>query len=289
MKKLHKAFLAIFALGILLTGCESEKPKTEKNENSVVLKTEEQIDDEIETDAYQSLVKDANKDLSEEEISFLADLIKYIDAGDARSLANILADPIKSEVGGDLRVLLRKLSPLNYSGQITKIEKISKEEDKFTIVCTCEEDKLIIEASEKDNKLTSLRLHLGSTIANNKKLKEDNQAFIDKSYHIIDSLRDGNKNEFIKDVEALNQTPEKFDEMYEGLSGDLKLMGNILEDDAKVEVMYATDYLANAPVNENLVKVSLTYKFENIDKVIYNFVYREDLSIVSLEVTSGEE
>ena len=77
--------------------------------------------------------------------------------------------------------------------------------------------------------------------------------------------------------------------MYEGLSGDLKLMGNILEDDAKVEVMYATDYLANAPVNENLVKVSLTYKFENIDKVIYNFVYREDLSIVSLEVTSGEE
>ena len=188
-----------------------------------------------------------------------------------------------------MRVLARKLSPLNYSGQITKIEKISKEDDKFTIICACEEDKLIIEANEKDNKLTDLRLNLGSTIANNKKLKEDNQAFIDKSYHIIDSLRDGNKDEFIKDVEGLNQTPEKYDEMYEGLSGDLKLMGNILEDDSEVEVMYATDYLENAPVDENLVKVSLTYKFENIDKVIYNFVYREDLSLVSLEVTSGEE
>lgn len=289
MKKIHKAFLAIFAIGVLLTGCESEKPKTEKNENSVVLKTEEQIDKENETDAYQDLVKEANKDLSEEEVAFLADLIKHIDNGDAGSLANILEDPIKSEVGGDLRVLARKLSPLNYSGQITKIEKISKEDDKFTIICACEEDKLIIEANEKDNKLTGLRLNLGSTIANNKKLKEDNQAFIDKSYHIIDSLRDGNKDEFIKDVEGLNQTPEKYDEMYEGLSGDLKLMGNILEDDAEVEVMYATDYLENAPVDENLVKVSLTYKFENIDKVIYNFVYREDLSLVSLEVTSGEE
>ena len=183
--------------------------------------------------------------------------------------------------------LLRK-SLIFLIESIKKIEKISKNDDKFTIICDCEDDKLVIEANKSDNKLTNLKLNLGSTMVNHKKLKEDNQAFIDKSYHIVDSLREGKKEEFKKDVEGLNQTPEKFDEMYEGLAGDLKLMGNILEKEAEVDVIYANEFVENGPVNENLVKVSLIYKFENIDKVIYNVVYREDLSLVSLEVTSDD-
>lgn len=289
MKNLYKSLLTIFSITILITGCEKDKPKANKDENSVVLKTEEQINDENQTDAYQELVKDANKDLSENEVVFLADLMKYIDSGDVENLSTILADPIKSEVGGDLRVLSKKLAPLNFSGVLEKIEKISKNDDKYNIICDCEDDKLIIEANEKDGKLTNLKLNLGSTMVNNKKLKEDNQAFIDKSYHIVNSLREGKKEEFKKDVQGLNQTDEKFEEMYEGLSSDLKLMGDILEDEAKVDVMYATDFVENGPVNENLVKVSLVYKFENIDKVIYNFVYRENLDLVSLEVTSDDK
>lgn len=289
MKKLHKSLVAIFAISILFTGCEKDKPKSNKDENSVVLKTEEQINDENQTDAYQELVKDANKDLSENEVVFLADLMKYIDSGDVENLSTILADPIKSEVGGDLRVLSKKLAPLNFSGVLEKIEIISKNDDKYNIICDCEDDKLVIEANEKDGKLTNLKLNLGSTMVNHKKLKEDNQAFIDKSYHIVNSLREGKKEEFKKDVQGLNQTEEKFEEMYEGLSSDLKLMGDILEDEAKVDVMYATDFVENGPVNENLVKVSLVYKFENIDKVIYNFVYRENLDLVSLEVTSDDK
>lgn len=289
MKNLYKSLLTIFSITILITGCQKDKPKANKDENSVVLKTEEQINDENQTDAYQELVKDANKDLSENEVVFLADLMKYIDSGDVENLSTILADPIKSEVGGDLRVLSKKLAPLNFSGVLEKIEKISKNDDKYNIICDCEDDKLIIEANEKDGKLTNLKLNLGSTMVNNKKLKEDNQAFIDKSYHIVNSLREGKKEEFKKDVQGLNQTDEKFEEMYEGLSSDLKLMGDILEDEAKVDVMYATDFVENGPVNENLVKVSLVYKFENIDKVIYNFVYRENLDLVSLEVTSDDK
>lgn len=289
MKNLYKSLLTIFSITILITGCEKDKPKANKDENSVVLKTEEQINDENQTDAYQELVKDANKDLSENEVVFLADLMKYIDSGDVENLSTILADPIKSEVGGDLRVLSKKLAPLNFSGVLEKIEKISKNDDKYNIICDCEDDKLVIEANEKDGKLTNLKLNLGSTMVNHKKLKEDNQAFIDKSYHIVNSLREGKKEEFKKDVQGLNQTEEKFEEMYEGLSSDLKLMGDILEDEAKVDVMYATDFVENGPVNENLVKVSLVYKFENIDKVIYNFVYRENLDLVSLEVTSDDK
>lgn len=289
MKNLYKSLLTIFSIAILITGCEKDKPKANKDENSVVLKTEEQINDENQTDAYQELVKDANKDLSENEVVFLADLMKYIDSGDVENLSTILADPIKSQVGGDLRVLSKKLAPLNFSGVLEKIEKISKNDDKYNIICDCEDDKLVIEANEKDGKLTNLKLNLGSTMVNHKKLKEDNQAFIDKSYHIVNSLREGKKEEFKKDVQGLNQTDEKFEEMYEGLSSDLKLMGDILEDEAKVDVMYATDFVENGPVNENLVKVSLVYKFENIDKVIYNFVYRENLDLVSLEVTSDDK
>lgn len=288
MKKLYKPLLAIFAINILFTGCGKDKPKVNKDENSVVLKTDEEIDEENISDAYEDLVKEANEELSEEEVGFLAGLLKFIDGGDVEGLSTILEDPIKSQVGGDLRVLSKKLSPLNYSGSLKKIEKISKNDDKFTIICDCEDDKLVIEANKSDNKLTNLKLNLGSTMVNHKKLKEDNQAFIDKSYHIVDSLREGKKEEFKKDVEGLNQTPEKFDEMYEGLAGDLKLMGNILEKEAEVDVIYANEFVENGPVNENLVKVSLIYKFENIDKVIYNFVYREDLSLVSLEVTSGD-
>ena len=289
MKKLYKSLLAIFAISLTLTACEKDKPKANKDEESVVLKTEEQLDDEYQTDIYEDLVKEANDKLNENEITFLASLIKYIDNTDVESLANILDEPIKSEVGGDLRVLAKKLSPVNFSGQITKIENISKEDDKYTIICACEDDKLVIEAGENNNKLTNLSLYLASTIANNKKLKEDNQAFVDKAYHIVDSLRAGDKEEFKKDVKALNQTPEKFDEMYEGLTGDLNLMGEVLEDEASVDVMFAKDFIENGPVNENLVAVSLKYRFENIDKVFYNFVFRENLDLVSIEVTSDDE
>ena len=289
MKKLYKSLLAIFAMTIILTGCKKDRPKPNKNENSVVLKTEEQIDDENLDLAYEDLVKEANEELSEDEISFIAALIKDIDSGDVDSLSNLLADPIKSEVGGDLRVLARKLSARNISGPIEKIEKISKNDDKFTIICSCEDDKLVIEADEKDKKITELKLKLGSTIVNNKKLKEDNEDFVERSYAIVNALREGKKDDFKKYAGGLNQTPEKFDQMYEGLKGDLNRMGNILEDEAKVDVVYASDYAENGPVDENLVEVRLRYKFENIDRVSYIFVFRENLDLVSLEVTSGDK
>lgn len=289
MKKLYKSLLAIFVMTIILTGCKKDRPKPNKNENSVVLKTEEQIDDENLDLAYEDLVKEANEELSEDEISFIAALIKDIDSGDVDSLSNLLADPIKSEVGGDLRVLARKLSARNISGPIEKIEKISKNDDKFTIICSCEDDKLVIEADEKDKKITELKLKLGSTIVNNKKLKEDNEDFVERSYAIVNALREGKKDDFKKYAGGLNQTPEKFDQMYEGLKGDLNRMGNILEDEAKVDVVYASDYAENGPVDENLVEVRLRYKFENIDRVSYIFVFRENLDLVSLEVTSGDK
>lgn len=289
MKKLYKSLLAIFAMTIILTGCKKDRPKPNTNENSVVLKTSEQIDDENLDLAYEDLVKEANKDLSEDEISFLGALIKDIDSGDVDSLSNILAEPIKSEVGGDLRVLARKLTARNISGPVEKIEKISKNDDKFTIICACEDDKLVIEADEKDNKLTKLKLSLGSTIVNNKKLKEDNEDFVERAYAIVNALREGKKDDFKKYAESLNQSPEKFDEMYEGLKGDLDRMGEIIEDEAKVDVLYASDYAENGPVDENLVEVSLKYKFENIDKVFYNFIFRENLDLVSLEVTSDDK
>ncbi len=289
MKKLYKSLLAIFAMTIILTGCKKDRPKPNKNENSVVLKTEEQIDDENLDLAYEDLVKEANEELSEDEISFIAALIKDIDSGDVDSLSNLLADPIKSEVGGDLRVLARKLSARNISGPIEKIEKISKNDDKFTIICSCEDDKLVIEADEKDKKITELKLKLGSTIVNNKKLKEDNEDFVEKSYAIVNALREGKKDDFKKYAGGLNQTPEKFDQMYEGLAGDLNRMGDILEDESKVDVLYASDYAENCPVDENLVEVKLRYKFENIDKIFYIFVFRENLDLVSLEVSSNDK
>lgn len=289
MKNLHKTLLAIFSFSILLSGCGKDKPKVNKDESSVVLKTDKQIDEENQTDYYQDLVKEANDSLSEEEVVFVADLIKYIDILDIESLSNNLADPIKSEVGGDLRILSKKLRALDYSGPLEKIEKINKNEDKFNIICACEDDKLVIEAGEKDGKLTNLDLNLGSTMVNNKKLKEDNKAFVERSHDIVNSLREGKKDDFKKYAKGLNQTPEKFDEMYEGLSGDLKLMGEILEDEAKVDVIYAKDFVANGPVDENLVEVSLKYKFENIDQVYYNFIFRENLDLISLEVTSDDK
>lgn len=289
MKNLYKKFLAILSFSLILAGCEKDKPKVNKDEDSVVMKTDEQIDDENIRDAYEDLVKDTNSDLSDKEVSFLAVLIKYIDSGDVESLSKILSDPIKSEVGGDLRILSRKLAPLNYSGPLEKIEKISKSEDKYNIICTCEDDKLVIEAGEKDGKLTNLEINLGSTMVNNKKLKEDNKAFVERSHDIVNSLREGKKEDFKKYANGLNQKDEDFEEMYKGLSSDLKLMGNILEDEAKVDVVYAKDFVSNGPVDENLVEVSLKYKFENIDKVFYNFIFRENLDLISLEVTSDDK
>ena len=120
-------------------------------------------------------------------------------------------------------------------------------------------------------------------------VEENNQAFVDKSYRIIDSLREVDKEVFREDVKGLGLEGEDFDKMYEGLKGDLDLAGQILSDKSKVEVSFARDQIKTAPVDQNLVDVTLVFTFENIEKIVYDFTYTEDLDLISLELSSEEE
>src|SRR5699024_8635177 len=76
MKKLYKSLVFIFSMAILFSGCEKDKPKVNKDEDSVVMKTDEQIYDENLTDDFFDLLDDANKDLSDEDKTFLAKILR---------------------------------------------------------------------------------------------------------------------------------------------------------------------------------------------------------------------
>lgn len=288
--KNKKSILLLMALALIFAGCKEENKQNNQNEKSVVIKSDEEINEEnIEEDFYD-LVNAANTDLSEKEKTFLAGVLKDIENKDAENLSNKLADPLKSEIGGDLRVLSNKFLPIDYTGPILSIEEINKKDESYLIIGKCEDDSLVILlGKDKNDKLTSLDIKLLSTITKNKELKKDNQAFVDKSYEIIEALRNGDKDLFYENVKGLNLEDEKFSEMYEGLKNDLDQAGDKLTDESKVEVSFANDLIKSAPFDQNLVDVTLIFTYEHIEKIVYDFVYTEDMRLISLEVGPDEK
>ena len=287
--KNKKSLILLMALAFIFAGCKGENKQNNKNEKSVVIKSDEDIKEEnIEEDFYD-LVNAANTDLSEKEKTFLASVLKDIENKDAENLSSKLADPLKSEVGGDLRVLAKKLIPVDYTGPILEIKELTKKDDSYLVIGKCEDDSLVISLNEDNNKLTSLDIKLLSTITKNKELKKDNEAFVKKSYEIIEALRNGDKDLFYEDVKGLNLEEEKFSEMYEGLKNDLDQAGDKLTDESKVEVSFASDLIKSAPFDQNLVDVTLIFTYEHIEKIVYNFVYTEDMRLISLEVGPDEK
>ena len=287
--KNKKSILLLMTFALIFAGCKEENKQNNKNEKSVVIKSDEDIKEEnIEEDFYD-LVNAANTDLSEKEKTFLASVLKDIENKDAENLSSKLADPLKSEVGGDLRVLAKKLIPVDYTGPILEIKELTKKDDSYLVIGKCEDDSLVILLNEDNNKLTSLDIKLLSTITKNKELKKDNEAFVKKSYEIIEALRNGDKDLFYEDVKGLNLEEEKFSEMYEDLKNDLDQAGDKLTDESKVEVSFASDLIKTAPFDQNLVDVTLIFTYEHVEKIVYNFVYTEDMRLISLEVGPDEK
>lgn len=287
--KNNKSLILLMALALIFAGCKEENKQNNQNEKSVVIKSDEDIKEEnIEEDFYD-LINTTNTDLSEKEKTFLASVLKDIENKDAENLSSKLSDPLKSEVGGDLRVLAKKLIPVDYTGPILEIKELTKKDDSYLVIGKCEDDSLVILLNEDNNKLTSLDIKLLSTITKNKELKKDNEAFVKKSYEIIEALRNGDKDLFYEDVKGLNLEEEKFSEMYEGLKNDLDQAGDKLTDESKVEVSFASDLIKTAPFDQNLVDVTLIFTYEHIEKIVYNFVYTEDMRLISLEVGPDEK
>ena len=288
--KNKKSILLLMALALIFAGCKEENKQNNQNEKSVVIKSDEEINEEnIEEDFYK-LINAANTDLSEKEKTFLAGVLKDIENKDAENLSNKLADPLKSEIGGDLRVLSNKFLPIDYTGPILSIKEINKKDESYLMIGKCEDDSLVILlGKDKNDKLTSLDIKLLSTITKNKELEKDNQAFVDKSYEIIEALRNGDKDLFYENVKGLNLEDEKFSEMYEGLKNDLDQSGDKLTDKSKVEVSFASDLIKSAPFDQNLVDVTLIFTYEHIEKIVYDFVYTEDMRLISLEVGPDEK
>lgn len=284
-----KSLVLLLALGLIFAGCKDEKPKNVSSEKSVVIKSEEQIKDESVTDDFYKLVEDANKDLTDEEKTFLANLLKNIEDKNSEYLSKILAGPLKDQVGGDLRVLTKKLAPVDLAGPILSIKKIQKKDKYFILITKNEDDSLVIVAENDKDKLTKLDITLGSTFTKNQELKKDNQAFVDRSYEIIDALKNSDKELFAKDIKGLNLEEKKFDDLYDGLVKDLKMAGKTLTDKSKVKVSFAKDVIKNAPVDQNLVEVRLIYTFEHIEKIVYDFVYTEDMNLISLGISPDEK
>lgn len=288
--KNKKSILLLMALALIFAGCKGENKQNNQNEKSVVIKSDEEIKEENIKEDFYELVNAANTDLSEKEKTFLAGVLKDIENKDAENLSSKLADPLKSEIGGDLRVLSNKFLPIDYTGHILSIKEINKKDESYLIIGKCEDDSLVILlGKDKNDKLTSLDIKLLSTITKNKELKKDPQAFVDKSYEIIEALRNGDKDLFYENVKGLNLEDEKFSEMYEGLKNDLDQAGDKLTDKSKVEVSFASDLIKSAPFDQNLVDVTLIFTYEHIEKIVYDFVYTEDMRLISLEVGPDEK
>lgn len=287
--KNRKSLVFLLGLALIFSACKNDNPAKVQKEKSLVIKSEDQIQDENLTNDFYDLVDKANKDLSDEEKTFLAKTIKAIETKDVDSLSKNLGEPLKNQIGGDLRVLSDKILPVDYTGPILEIKEVTKKKDSFLIIGKCEKDSLVILLNKDGDYLTSLDIKLLSTVSKNKKLKEDNQAFVDRAYYIIDCLKNGDKDSFAKYAKGLGQTGDDFDKMYEGLKNDLAMAGKTLTDKSKVKVSYAKDLIKTAPVDQNLVDVTLVFTFENIEKIVYDFTFTEDMDLVSIEISPDEK
>ena len=124
--KNRKSLVFLLGLALIFSACKNDNPAKVQKEKSPVIKTEDQIQDENLTDDFYDLVDKANKDLSDEEKTFLAKIIKAIETKDVDSLSKNLGEPLKNQIGGDLRVLSDKILPVDHAGPILEIKEVTK-------------------------------------------------------------------------------------------------------------------------------------------------------------------
>ena len=261
---------------------------TEKNETS-----EESLNDEANDD---SLVKDTvwQVEMTDNDKEWIEKNIKLLCSKDIDKIKSSLAGSAKTAVDKDPNLIIEALKPLEISGDIVKIEKVSMESDQdgdgskayiYQALCQGEKKKIYFNLARNiANQLISFQLSTADFEENQDELKEKYKAFINKSLEVIGTVKSKDYEAFKAYFGNVGAKEEDIKNLYDMIINDIdSLNSNSSEPQINIAEKEAKDVFADKSMQGKAIEILIKYLGDaNKPILYYDFFYDEDMNIYNL-------
>lgn len=261
---------------------------TEKNETS-----EESLNDEANDD---SLVKDTvwQVEMTDNDKEWIEKNIKLLCSKDIDKIKSSIAGSAKTAVDKDPNLIIEALKPLEISGDIVKIEKVSMESGQdgdgskayiYQALCQGEKKKIYFNLARNiANQLISFQLSTADFEENQDELKEKYKAFINKSLEVIGTVKSKDYETFKAYFGNVGAKEEDIKNLYDMILNDIdSLNSNYSEPQINIAEKEAKNVFADKSMQGKAIEILIKYLGDATKPILYyDFFYDEDMNIYNL-------
>lgn len=308
-----KKFFLCMSLTIMMlicASCSSDKPNDKaKTNNETKIASEDKKEASSSTEKKEtseeslndaandhSLVKDTvwQVEMTDNDKEWIEKNIKLLCSKDIDKIKSSLAGSAKTAVDKDSNLIIDALKPLDISGDIVKIEKVSIESGQdadgskayiYQALCQGEKKKIYFNLARNiANQLISFQLSTADFEENQDELKEKYKAFINKSLEVIGTVKSKDYEAFKTYFDKVGAKEEDIKNLYDMILNDIdSLNSNYSEPQINIAEKEAKDVFADKSMQGKAIEILIKYLGDATKPILsYDFFYDEDMNIYNL-------
>lgn len=282
-----KKYLAILVMALfILTSCGSNKNNNISNNNK---KQEIKTNKEVQNKELFANTQ-VEGDVTEEDKAWIENLINLLNDKNYQGIVDILGGSAKDFAKGDPKRIENILLPYEVSGKIESIKNIKKEAGYdgvlrgylFSIDTKCEkEDVSIIAAKGEDGSIFTLQKISEKVLKNQDKLKVQYSKQIEKSNQILNIVKEGKKDEFMKICETILADKNEVEKVFENLKKALETAGDSNGEEVLIGDREVTKEEAENIKGTKVVQIYMKKTYKNVNYIDFNFFFDDFGNLVS--------
>lgn len=246
MKKIFLC-MSLTIMMLICASCSSDKPNDKaKTNNETKIASEDKKEASSSTEKKEtseesindaandnSLVKDTvwQVEMTDNDKEWIEKNVKLLCSKDIDKIKSSLAGSAKTAVDKDPNLIIESLKPLEISGDIVKIEKVSIESGQdgdgskayiYQALCQGEKKKIYFNLARNiANQLISFQLSTADFEENQDELKEKYKAFINKSLEVIGTVKSKDYEAFKAYFGNIGAKEEDIKNLYDMILNDI--------------------------------------------------------------------
>lgn len=310
MKKIFLC-MSLTIMMLICASCSSDKPNDKaetNNETKTVSEDKKEASSSTEkketskeslNDAANddSLVKDTvwQVEMTDNDKEWIEKNVKLLCSNDIDKIKSSLAGSGKTAVDKDPNLIIEALKPLEISGDIVKIEKVSMESGQdedgskayiYQALCQGEKKKIYFNLARNiANQLISFQLSTADFEENQDELKEKYKDFIDKSFEVIGAVKSKDYETFKAYFDKVGAKEEDIKNIYDMILSGIDSLKNSIYSEPQINIAEkeAKDVFADKSMQGKAIEILINYLGDSANPIIsYDFFYDEDMNIYNL-------
>lgn len=302
--------MSLTIMMLICASCSSDKPNDKaKTNNETKIASEDKKEASSSTEKKEtseeslndaandhSLVKDTvwQVEMTDNDKEWIEKNIKLLCSKDIDKIKSSLAGSAKTAVDKDSNLIIDALKPLDISGDIVKIEKVSIESGQdadgskayiYQALCQGEKKKIYFNLARNiANQLISFQLSTADFEENQDELKEKYKAFINKSLEVIGTVKSKDYEAFKTYFDKVGAKEEDIKNLYDMILNDIdSLNSNYSEPQINIAEKEAKDVFADKSMQGKAIEILIKYLGDATKPILsYDFFYDEDMNIYNL-------